>query len=75
MTLTNVASKLMHVSSFTARFNKGCAHHAGIVRVPQDCEALRSSPPILPPVMIILSRVPGGAALAIPRRSSSQECR
>lgn len=43
----------MHASSFTIRFNKGRAHHADIVRVPQNCKSLRSSPPILPSVMIV----------------------
>lgn len=54
MTLSDVASKLMHASSFAARFTKGCAHQADIVRLCQNCESLRSSPPILPPAMIAL---------------------
>lgn len=42
MTLTNAASKLMRASSFAARFNKGCAHHADNVRVSQRRAPLRS---------------------------------
>lgn len=50
MTLTNVAPKLMHASSFAARFNKGSAHHADIVRIAQELH--RSSiPPVLPPAI------------------------
>jgi hypothetical protein len=74
MMLTNVASKLMHASSFAARFNKGSAHHADIVRVAQELR-IPSIPPILPPAMIVVESRAGWGSFRVPRTPSSQECR
>jgi hypothetical protein len=72
--------QIMHASSFAARFMMGCAHHADVMRVPQDCESLRFPPPILPSAMIVLESCgPGGAFYcsedAHESRMSVRQCR